>query len=306
LKALYRATGTTTIECAPLAHIVSCAGCLDAVNTLLGLPLLVDRCPTDTLGKDTRPKGGRGGGSMGGSNLQDAVRKYRRSMKEIFEHRPKELHFLVNGFVLGSQAVNSELSEQTLDINLTERIGFVEVLSEQEAPLLFLNVEPPPDGPVKQPARVALSDGRTLDLTLSFSSTWPTLHVVYNDPLLKAESAPHNVGQTDSLPMPSDRTNCEDTSAPRFSLAAHTPGVLPKPFKRARRRLWHRLGDWSFWLRPSTITAILVVALIAAWLFVRLPAPPVSAAELLQKSAASEELSAERTDSVLHRTIHLE
>ncbi len=300
LEALYRTAGAAPIECAPLAHIVSCASCLDAVNTLLGLPLLADRYPTDMLGKDTRPKGGRGGGSMGGGNLQDAARQYRRRMKEVFEHRPKELHILVNGFVLGTQAVNSELSEQTLDINLAEKIGFVEVLSEQEAPLLFLNVEPPPDGPVKQPARVELSDGRTLDLTLSFSSAWPTLHVVYSDPLLK------NVGQTVSLSLTSDQADGEDTDAPRLSLNECATEVLFEPFKQKRQRFWQRLGDWSFWLRPSAITAILAFALIAVWLFVRLPAPPVSAAELLQKSAAAEELSVGRTDSVLHRTIRLE
>src|SRR5260370_16004845 len=51
-----------------LAHTVSCPACLDELNRLLDLPSLDERFPTDTLGTDTRGRGGDGGnGSDDGS-----------------------------------------------------------------------------------------------------------------------------------------------------------------------------------------------------------------------------------------------
>ena len=58
---LYAAGGA--LDCATLGHLSSCPVCLDVVNELLGLPLLDERHPIDSLGKDT---GGRGGGGEGG------------------------------------------------------------------------------------------------------------------------------------------------------------------------------------------------------------------------------------------------
>jgi len=56
LQKLYAVKRQGEIDCKTLAHIVSCACCLDAVNSFLGLELLSVRYPADTLGK--RPKNG--------------------------------------------------------------------------------------------------------------------------------------------------------------------------------------------------------------------------------------------------------
>ncbi|MGH9960545.1 MAG: hypothetical protein ACREBC_26070, partial [Pyrinomonadaceae bacterium] len=119
-------------------------------------------------------------------------KKGRRRTKHVFEHRPKELHISVNGFVLGTQTVSSRRNELTLNVNLDEKIAFVEVFSERDVRLFFLNVESPPEGSVDQLSSVELSDGRALDLALNFSDTWPKLHAVYVDPLLA------EVGETDA------------------------------------------------------------------------------------------------------------
>ncbi|MBO0797756.1 MAG: sigma-70 family RNA polymerase sigma factor, partial [Blastocatellia bacterium] len=42
------------LDCATLAHIVSCIGCLEQVNRILDLPPLIDRFPTDMLGPDNK------------------------------------------------------------------------------------------------------------------------------------------------------------------------------------------------------------------------------------------------------------
>src|ERR1051326_2852641 len=37
----------------PIEHLTSCARCLDTVNRLLGLPLLAERHPFDTINRDS-------------------------------------------------------------------------------------------------------------------------------------------------------------------------------------------------------------------------------------------------------------
>src|ERR1051325_3897029 len=188
IQSLYSTESKGAIRCEDLAHIVSCPTCLDTVNSLLGLPLLADRYPTDTMGRDKRGKGdgGDGGGSAAGPGV---IKRWKWRAREAFEHRPKELHISVNGLLQGSQKINSELSEQTLDVDMAEQIGFVEVYSELGIRLLMLNVgDEPPRGPVEQSTRVELSDNRELELKLRYSSPWPTLHVAYSDPLMSSSS----------------------------------------------------------------------------------------------------------------------
>ncbi|MDQ3257755.1 MAG: RNA polymerase sigma factor [Acidobacteriota bacterium] len=300
LQALYRATGNASIDCANLAHIVSCAHCLDEVNKVLDLPLLSSRYPTNTLGKDPRrnskPGGGEPGGKSGASSIGEFINRSRRRMKDVLEHRPQELRISVNGFVLGSHTVSSKLSKQTIRVKGDERIGFVEVFSEEEVRMLFCSVEPPPDGPVERQMQIDLSDGRRLELELNFNNPWPSLHVVYHDPTFIAEVAP----QLEIV---------EGPAAPTISVSAE---------KLDRATLWARvlnlmsqmrrsLFATAIWLRPDAVTAILSIILISALLLMRLPEPSrVSAAELLYRSAASEVATAERPDTVLRRTITLE
>jgi DNA-directed RNA polymerase specialized sigma24 family protein len=54
LHKLYGGQYQREIDCKTLAHIVSCADCLDGVNTLLGLELLSMRYPADTLSRYTK------------------------------------------------------------------------------------------------------------------------------------------------------------------------------------------------------------------------------------------------------------
>jgi hypothetical protein len=119
-------------------------------------------------------------------NMENFETTSQHRMREVFEHRPSELLFSVNGFVLSSLKVTADRSEQTQTINIDEKVSFVEVFSEQGLRLLFLDVEPLPDGPVLQTTELNLSDNRKLQLRLSFSDPRPTLRVIYEDPLMKA------------------------------------------------------------------------------------------------------------------------
>jgi len=296
LHALYNSEASEALDCARLAHIASCQQCLDEVSTLLNLLPLSSRSPAETAGKDQpRRKGGPGGmGPRGGAGMS-SVSGYLRRAKEVFEHEPQELFISVNGYILGSQKISSELMEQTLSLKGEENIGFVEVFSEQEIRLLLLNVEPLPDGSVKQSARVRLGEGRTLDVSLSFSGAWPTLYVIYRDPRLAQEAT--EIGEEAPATSPSS-TN---TQKPRRT-------TIGESFKRITAALGGSLTNWTVWLRPSTVTAIFAVILIAVLLLVqfRKPVSTEYAADLLRRSADAEEMTDTRTDQVLHRTINLE
>ncbi|HEX8844612.1 MAG TPA: RNA polymerase sigma factor [Pyrinomonadaceae bacterium] len=304
LENIYRRAQGPGPDHVALGHLVSCPRCLDEVNRLLNLPLLAERFPTDTLGTDTRPKGGDGddggGGEAGGGASESELRRCRKRARDVLEHRPSELCVSVNGYLMAAQKVGSELSEQTVSINVEEKIDFVEIFSEQEIRLLFLPVD---DGAQRRSARVQLSDDRTLEATLSFGSPWPTLQVIYFDPLLSAESLmqPDEGGELRALP---ETAQLKPSSLTKPQSFKYEPEPVGSP--NFIERVWRRFANTGFWLRPGTITAIVSLLLIAALLFIRLHVPTASAAELLRRAAATEETAFRNPEVVVHRTINLE
>lgn len=292
LRDLYRPMGAGSIDCSVLAHIVSCPDCLEKVNKILGLSCLSDRYPTDTIGPDAHSRGGTTGTKRGASSGSHFAKRCRRLATAVFEHSPKELHISVNGFILTSQSVGSELNEQTLNVGMPEKIGFVEVFSEQGIRLLYLTAEPPPDGPVEQFARVELSDGRALELTLGFGTPWPRLHVVYSDPTF----------QTPFSPMPE---GLEDTS-PALDLPEELPDTGTNRSVRLAPRFERCLISLRTWLSPVTITAVLATLLIIVLSLVLTRSPSAAASELLRRSRTLEEAVVGKPDLVIHRILSLE
>jgi RNA polymerase sigma factor (sigma-70 family) len=302
LKKLYVGNEATGLDQVTIGHLTSCPDCLDEVNRLLNLPLLVDRSPTDTLGTDKGAKGGGDGppgGTPGGGASESELRICRKRANDVFEHRPTELCVSVNGYLMASQNVGSELCEQKLSINLAEKIDFVEIFGEQDLRLLFLGVgELPPDGSYSRSVRVELSDARTLEATLSFNNPWPTLQVLYSDLLTSAGI----VTQTNELREAAGRAE-----RGQLSIASQPDHAAAKDgYQNVLVRAWRWFTNSGFRLRPATVTAVISLILIAALLFVRLQVPVVSAAELLHRSTVAEENIAANPEVVLHRTINLE
>jgi len=277
---------------ATLGHVVSCPTCLDQINRRLNLPSLAERFPTDTLGTDTRPKDGDDDGGSGttGGGSDAELRKCRKAARDVLEHRPVELCVSVNGYLLATQTVGSELNEQSVSISLDEKIEFVEIFSEQELRLLFLSIDG--DNQTPREARVELSDDRTLAATLSFAEPWPTLQVTYHDPSLAAEP---------SISLEQTRAPLEVMNPVRVG---HTKPV--QAIREFMRRASHWPASLGFLLRPATITAVLSMILIGVLLFVRLHVPAVSAAELLRRSILAEEVTAGEVGTVVHRSITIE
>ncbi|MEP7342246.1 MAG: hypothetical protein ABI977_31240, partial [Acidobacteriota bacterium] len=359
LEEMYKAEGATAVENPQLSHIVSCPVCLDQVNDILGLPPLADRYPMDMTGPDSpssRGNGRNGGRNSGGGHppggasgggTEKIKRQLQRLAQDVFEHRPQELHIAVNGLILGSQRIHAELNEQTLEIiqsGQQDPINFIEFFSEQQTRMLLLPVgDPPPTGPAEQFTRVELSDGRALELKLSFRLPHPTLETVYHDPLMAAgydaqneleedphfefplnglKLAPPKPGVT--LPLPELKTaEAFPDLAPRQSaLSAMATWLrsLPRRISLQREQPSNRRKmpyappkffevtprfrpGWPGWAAAFATFILLSIALLMR---LQTPVTPtVTAAELLQKSIAVEARLAEPTQ-VLHRTLSLE
>ncbi|HLA11914.1 MAG TPA: sigma-70 family RNA polymerase sigma factor [Pyrinomonadaceae bacterium] len=294
-----------------LAHIVSCPRCLNGVNKMLNLPPpQLDR-PFEVLGREKR-RSGRGSGSddgsspAGGAGAAGSIKTLRRRAKTVIEHKPEELYVSVNGYVQGSQRITSELNELSLNINIPEQIGCVEVFSEQLIRLLLLNVdELPPAGEVEQSAEILLSEGRRLLLNLKFRSPLPTLQVVYEDPTFK------EIGEMLDITLNPDG---QSPGPVVFDESVYEKNASPSIEKQEvilSLQLRQHLGTLAaLFLRPATITAIVAIALLSTLLLTRDWSPSVtpklSTTELLQKAVISEEAAAEKTDQVLHRIIDFE
>jgi RNA polymerase sigma factor (sigma-70 family) len=252
LAELYEAARPELLTVPLLAHLVSCPNCLEEANRLLGLPPLSDRDPNDMLGPD---RGAQASGikpkltvvETSAKARQRRLKKYRQRLREVYEHEPQELRIAVNGFVLARQEVNSELTRQTLGIEVAEQLTLIEVFSEQGVRLLALHVAPPPDGQFEQRARAELSHGRTMNAVLSFCGSWPHLEITYECGVRSAEC-----GVEERCVLPSLFFPVEDETSPAAQgFLAHLKSAISNPQSAIK-----------WFLRPVTITILLTLLLL--------------------------------------------
>jgi DNA-directed RNA polymerase specialized sigma24 family protein len=180
-----------------LAHIVSCPECLGIVVSALRLP------PVSSSSNGEEPPAGLTFGKPKPRSGNARNCTFSDHLASVYDHRPAELRMTVNGFWMLSQRVSAQNNEQEMSIQLSESIAFVEVFSEQDIRLFYLAVEAPPAGPIEQSASVDLSDGRRLDVTISFDRVWPRIRVVYSDPALPGDAA--ETDKVDEVPEKSHR-----------------------------------------------------------------------------------------------------
>jgi DNA-directed RNA polymerase specialized sigma24 family protein len=298
LRQRYQNAERRPVDRGALAHLVSCRRCLDEVNRTLGLLLLADRNPTDFTGPDPGSRGGMGenGVKMGGSNNgrsgnegKAALKRLRRRVRSVYEHDPKELRIAVNGQWLGAQEIAAEINKQTLSLSEIERITFIEVYSEQEVRMAYMVVDEPPKGEFEQEEIVELSDGRRIEVGLSFKDVRPALQVVYHNPSLRAETATSN----------KESGNDSEESA------EESEELLPDERQKIPNRWWTRLT----WILAKPQGAVVMgLILIALWLVIDHLNRP-TAANLLSRAATGEasmeRLISSRPDQAFHRTMEL-
>ncbi|HEX8294250.1 MAG TPA: RNA polymerase sigma factor, partial [Pyrinomonadaceae bacterium] len=300
-------------DCATLAHLVSCPRCIDEVNDLHELPLLAERFPVDSLGAEPRRKGGGGGDDDGGdgdggpggggrATAEETLRCKRRA-REVFEHRPRELCVSVNGRPVGAQKIGSAVNEQKLNVGAGEEVSFVEVFSEQDVRLLYLDAATWPaasDG--GRVVSVGLSDRRTLEARLSYVDSAPTVQVVYRDPLMAFEPSARAAFDGEFDAPAEAATNDDDR---RVSSRGRVLPHVAAAWRGLSKFMGRVAGPFAV-LRPGPVAASLAVLVVAALLFTKLYVPPVSAAEILRRAAAAENSNGLDAGQVQHRTVFVE
>ena len=308
LQTAYAAGRTDALSTTELAHVVSCRSCLDAVNTILGLPLLAERYRAEDCSREEPPGDAGGSGGSGGAPTV-LPKRFKRQLREIREHKPSELRIVVNGDLVSSLKVSSDLSEFDLNLPADEPVKFVEILSEQHVQLLFLSAN---DSVSEQWAEIELSENRTLEVCLRMIGG-PTLRIVYNDPVVEEISADDyaNIG-IPSSPLTvvrkarakrwlealkeafSRRPRVEESGSsatPSLSLLAQSPVAT-------RTRAW---------ASPAWLTVLIAAAMTGAFLLYKanLDRTP-TATRLLAQAVVAETARGRSADRVAHRSINLE
>lgn len=335
-EAIYSDGNGAGLTTPKLAHVVSCPKCLDAVNRLLGLPLLSERYTGETP-KQPPPDPGGGGESGGGtSHGGDLTQKFRHRMRETHEHIPHELRIAINGFLVSSLKVSSELSELNLNLTPDDPIEFVEVTSEQGVQLLFFSVNSV--GPQhEQWAWIELSEGRSLEACFR-NENGPSLHVVYNDPAPEEGFVAGETPDTNNLSSPLFVVPAVDqlkepnlTAAPVGSWTTRLVGIWRSVLRRrpaAEESATEPKGDTLFQSlgnnealfltllnddrrhsrhRLAIIVVLVSVALIAGLLFFKTSgSPELTATVLLERATVTEQNAQQLPDKVRHRSMRLE
>jgi RNA polymerase sigma factor (sigma-70 family) len=321
LREAYVGNNDETLTTARLAHIVSCPKCLDVVNELLGLPLLAERYRTDATEPKEPPDDANGGGASG-DGPGELKRKLAHRLRETHEHKPQELRIAVNGLLVSSMKVSSELSELDLNLALEDQIDFVEIFSEQGIQLLFfsINATGPEDD---QWAWIELSEGRFLEASFRDESG-PCLHIVYRDPAANEAHASQEIPETNALSSPLTVVSHRgvlresDVGAQRgvgarvkrfISTLRSTPetnttengsaGLLFNSLTEADRR------QHSRWRLALIVLACVVVA--AGFLFFKASlSRKLNATLLLERATLAEQAVQKAPEHISHRSINLE
>ena len=337
LREIYSLGNSEALTTPRLAHIVSCRTCLDRVNVLVGLPLLDQRYQPEPPDREPPPSdngsgggtGDGGGGDSSGGGSAEIRNKLGRHLREISEHKPQELRIAVNGFVVSSLKISSDVTELDLNLNPDEPVEFIEISSEQDVQLLFLSSGKGSEA--EQWAWIALSEGRSLAAFLRLQGG-PSLRIVYKDP------------SPEELASYEEALNANSLSSPLALV--QTAGQTVEPNVAARRnvdllRLWTRRllnlfkrpsadaedvsgeanvhgfpvlagkfasGDRKrLWSRPGLVTVVIVLLLSGGFMLWRYSSETtLTARAVLADAGVAEQRTQALHDRVSHRVTHLE
>jgi DNA-directed RNA polymerase specialized sigma24 family protein len=283
----YRSSGNRPIQCALLAHIVSCEHCLSILDSYFQWPDLGSRIPpagTDETANDEP------GMEVHPMTYEEMMRTVRREAKDICGHRPKTLSIAVNGKIAAFHDVQGAQSTLSSRIERPESAEFIEVFAEQRIRLALISIaERPPIGSHVHTQRIRLDDNRWVELCLRFDGAGLESEVTYLDPVL-GESF----------------TAVDEDDTEGFAWAEPEPGGLPAVFAPLswRTRVLQNLRD-LFVSRGFALVVGLILALgIGGILPYRLARPPLDADQLLNRSVAVETSSLQ--GNAEHETMRIE
>ena len=300
---------------AKLAHIVSCPTCLDAVNGLLGLPRLAERDRSESTERKEPPDDANGGSAPGGGPAE-IKKKLAHRLRETHEHKPQELRIAVNGQLVSSIKVSSELSELDLNLTAEDPVEFVEIFSEQGIQLLFFSINS--TGPrYEQWAWIELSEGRLIEASYQDESG-PSLHVVYKDPVpeVNALSSPLTVVPDFNVLSESNvgAQHGHRAWVKRLSNTLRRGTTRPSINNRTERGSAESIflnslslsdREHSRWRLAFMVLACVVVA--AGFLFFKASlSHELNATLLLERATFAEQVTQKTPDRISHRFVNLE
>jgi RNA polymerase sigma factor (sigma-70 family) len=178
-----------TLSTQELAHLVSCAACLNRRSRQHGLPELNERTFDEPYQKNDRggpPAGGSGTGTLVPSPRKQRANELRRGYartRELIHHYPTEFSIAVDGHIRTSHVISSSVSLLNLTVDAKERVEFVEILSEQGVRFLMLDRADLETLTLRR-YDIALSDGRLLEVEIVPDVPGPCIQVSYRDPSL--------------------------------------------------------------------------------------------------------------------------
>jgi RNA polymerase sigma factor (sigma-70 family) len=181
----YSGITSSEISAELLGHLTGCRKCLDRVNSILGLPLLVDR-HLESIGEHSRkPKNGSGPGAGVGTG-QFNLRRARQRSESIAHHEPRKLAIRVDGDERTAHDITPNDNHFVLKLSAKEDPRVIEIVSEQDVCLLtFIVPMSEPGAPQEWHRSRELTDGRILEATLRYGENWPSVEVVYRDTTLE-------------------------------------------------------------------------------------------------------------------------
>jgi len=299
----YRAEKPKPISCELLAHIVSCKDCLEAVHSSNGFPPIPLRSEEGV--SNLRRRSRRGTDQVTPASKEEIRRVLAGGMerfRQLYEHHPRSLSIVVDGDILAKRDISSATSELMVQTGKERDLNIVEVVSEQNIPMLTFYVGAlPPQAPPEQSQKVELSDGRKLELRLQFTGEGIVVEVFYHDPTLL--TAAHDSAESFS--------ESEDGLG---EIAAMTPREIPAAIEnKPRRRPWwrwflSRIKKMDFpEMNPMLATAM--VCAVAAIVFLVLSLRSVSVikpGEMLQRATAAESRAVQSGPGVVVETVRIQ
>lgn len=209
LRARYLGSSPRAIECDLLAHIVSCRKCLNLVSRWCKLPSIDNRIPEEAWGFATKEKlAAEHSHAMSGLERQFAKSEFgkrpasnreqalfsmhggEQRFRVAHEHHPKALLIAVDGQLIAARDISSMTSQLNIELAATAPKELIEVMSEQELPLLTLPVLcGPGEGPPCVESEGTLAEGQRVHIAVRFLARSVLLEVNYFDPFFAPEEA---------------------------------------------------------------------------------------------------------------------
>ncbi|HEY0458561.1 MAG TPA: hypothetical protein VGC97_05365 [Pyrinomonadaceae bacterium] len=229
---------------------------------------------------------------------EKALINLRRGAREVFEHEPRELFLSINGDNKEARKIERNLTN--FSVELDEAPEFIEIFSEQDVRLAFLNfADEAPDQ-----LTFNFSEDRKLLLNLKRESSKIIFDAVYEDPYFdqRAISAP---GLAEDKSLAEFLAEEKAETVPLF-------GALLDSRQKKKRSFWNALknslvpsfGGFQTAVAGGSLAALVIAAILVAKLFIFVP--QVSANEIIQKIATLEEQSENDTEKVLYRVLNFE